>query len=219
VQTLTRYNSPLRITLSLIVLLAVLPSHSLGNTADEGRKLQLLPEPKEVKLGDGNFRLNGRTRIVLQMGHQAEDRIAAETLMEEVEQQSGVRLAIGTAAKASKKSREIVLVRLDAGKWRKFLESHGLRADAIGDQGYLLFADKKRIVVGGLTGQGLFYGVQTLRQLLRPDGHEMVCPAVSIRDWPSMAGGRVQNDISQGPNPLMDFMNQPIRMPAEWAAK
>jgi hexosaminidase len=182
VQTSTRYNNPLRITLSLMVLLAMLPLRSLGNTAEEVRKLQLLSEPKEVKLGDGDFRLNGKTRIVLQLGHQAEDRIAAETLMEEVEQQSGVQLAIRTATKANKKRREIVLVRLDHGKWQKFLELRGLKADAIGDQGYLLFADKKRIVVGGRTGQGLFYGVQTLRQLLRPDGHEMVCPAVSIRE-------------------------------------
>jgi len=189
----------------------MLPVHGFAKTAEEVRKLQLLPEPKEVRMGDGSFRVDGETKIVVQLGHQAEDRIAAETLVEEVEQQSGMRLEIATAMQAGRKGREIVLARLDDGKWQKFLESQGLKADTIGDQGYLLFADKSRIVVGARTGQGLFYGVQTLRQLLRPEGHEMVCPSVFIRDWPSMEWRGVQDDISRGPIPTMDFMKKQIR--------
>ncbi len=211
-QILILRSCSLRTLLSLAILLAVFsPLHSFANTAEEVRKLQLLPEPKEVKLGNGNFRLDGETKIVVQLGHQAEDRIAAETLVEEVEQQSGMHLQIASAAQAGSKGREIVLARLDEGKWQKFLEAQGLKADSIGDQGYLLFADKTRIVVGARTGQGLFYGVQTLRQLLRPDGRQMVCPAVSIRDWPSMEWRGVQDDISRGPIPTMDFMKKQIR--------
>jgi hypothetical protein len=29
--------------------------------------------------------------------------------------------------------------------------------------------------------------VQTLRQLLRPAGKGLICPAVGIRDWPSLS--------------------------------
>jgi len=205
---------PPRSGLILLALLSAIaiPQSSHADTAEDVHKLQLLPEPKEVRLGDGSFRVDGGTRIVVQLGHQSEDRIAAETLVEEVEEQSGMHLQIASAAAgAARKGREIVLVRLDEGRWQKFLARHGLNADSIGDQGYLLFADKSGIVVGARTGQGLFYGVQTLRQLLRPAGHEMVCPAVSIRDWPGREWRRAQDDISQGPFPASIFTDRQTR--------
>src|SRR5262249_55804455 len=51
--------------------------------------LKLEPQPKEVQLGEGGFRVGPQTKIFVQLGHQAEDRIAAETLAEEVQSQSG----------------------------------------------------------------------------------------------------------------------------------
>jgi hexosaminidase len=50
----------------------------------------------------------------------------------------------------------------------------------------LLFSDKSHLIVAANSGQGLFYGVQTLRQLLRPSEKGLMCPAVAIRDWPSL---------------------------------
>ena len=94
---------------------------------------------------------------------------------------------------------------------REFLESKGLKADSIGEQGYLLFSDNSRLIVAANTGQGLFYGVQTLRQLLHADGKTLVCPAVSIRDWPSMEWRGVQDDISRGPIPTEEYMKRQIR--------
>src|ERR1700740_619104 len=150
--------------------------------------LNLLPEPKEVKLHEGEFRLGPRTRILVQLGHQEEDRIAAETLAEEVADHSGLKLDI-VGAKASTKAAggAIMLVRLQDASVRRFLASKGLRADsAVGQQGYLLFSDNSHLIVAANTGQGLFSGVQTLRQLLRPDGKDLICPAVTIRDWPNL---------------------------------
>jgi hypothetical protein len=81
---------------------------------------------------------------------------------------------------------------------RRFLEAKGLKADSIGDQGYLLFSDKTRLIVAANTGQGLFYGVQTLRQLLHREGSALMCPAVSIRDWPSLDWNAFQNQDDAG---------------------
>jgi hypothetical protein len=47
-----------------------------------------------------------------------------------------------------------------------------------------LFSDNDHLIVAANSGEGLFYGVQTLRQLLRPTAKGVVCPAVGIRDWP-----------------------------------
>jgi hexosaminidase len=173
-----------------------------------GSQLKLIPEPKEVRVQEGSFHVRPKTRILVEFGHQAEDRIAAETLAEEIHDQSGLKLNITGARSESKHEAPkeagdvIVLARLQDRRVRQFLELQGLKADLIGDQGYLLFSDRSHLIVAANTGQGLFYGVQTLRQLLRADGQSLVCPAVAIRDWPSMEWSSMRRDISRGPIPL-----------------
>ena len=150
--------------------------------------LRLEPAPKEVQMREGGFRVGPHTRILVQLGHQSEDRIAAETLAEEVQNQAGLSLDIqGMKAAGKAEDGAIVLARLQDERVRRFLARNGLRADeAVGDEGYLLFSDHSHLIVAANSGQGLFYGVQTLRQLLRPMGKGLVCPAVGIRDWPSL---------------------------------
>ncbi|MGA8620088.1 MAG: beta-N-acetylhexosaminidase [Candidatus Sulfotelmatobacter sp.] len=198
-----------------LVLLLLAPPMIAENSGPENQ-LKLIPAPKEVKVHQGSFQVKRTTRILVEFGHQAEDRIAAETLAEEIHDQSGFKLNItGAKADSKKESREegnnIVLARLQDRNVRNFLASKGLKADSIGDQGYLLFSDQSHLIVAANTGQGLFYGVQTLRQLLRPQGRTLICPAVSIRDWPSMEWRGVQDDISRGPIPTEDFMKRQIR--------
>lgn len=151
--------------------------------------LMLEPTPKELQIREGGFRVGRKTKIFVLRGHQSEDRIAAETLAEEVADQSGLRLDIvGMKAAGKAEVGAIVLARLQDARVRRFLERNGLNADAlVGDDGYLLFSDKTHLIVAAKTGEGLFYGVQTLRQLLKPAGKGLICPAVGIRDWPSLS--------------------------------
>jgi hexosaminidase len=158
--------------------------------------LNLLPEPKEVTVRLGEFRVTPKTKILVQLGHQEEDRIAAETLAEEVADHSGLKLNIlGTKVSSKAADGTIMLVRLQDIRVRRFLASRGLRGDtAIGRLGYLLFSDESHLIVAANTGQGLFSGVQMLRQLLREDGKNLICPAVTIRDWPNMEGDAAENE-------------------------
>ena len=205
-----------RYALFLLIVLPLLHPTIFAETPGTENQLKLIPAPKEVRVQPGSFHVRPTTRILVEFGHQAEDGIAAETLAEEIRDQSGLKLNItGTKANSSQGSKEeasnIVLARLQDRSVRDFLESKGLKADSIGDQGYLLFSDKSHLIVAANTGQGLFYGVQTLRQLLRSEGQSLVCPAVFIRDWPSMEWRGVQDDISRGPIPTEEFMKRQIR--------
>lgn len=150
--------------------------------------LKLEPAPKEVQLRDGGFQVGPHTKIFVQLGHQSEDRIAAETLAEEVLDRAGLKLNIeGMKPEGKAEGGAIVLARLQDERVRKFLSRNGLKADAVvGEEGYLLFSDNSHLIVAANSGQGLFYGVQTLRQLLRPTDKGVMCPAVGIRDWPSL---------------------------------
>ena len=173
--------------------------------SDARPQLKLVPAPKEVQLRDGGFRVGPRTRILVQLGHQSEDRIAAETLAEEVADQSGLKLNIlGMKAAGKAEDGAIVLARLQDSRVRRFLARNGLKADElVGEDGYLLFSDKSHLIVAANTGQGLFYGVQTLRQLLRPAGKGLICPAVGIRDWPSLERHDGQGDLSRSEIPVL----------------
>lgn len=200
-----------KVVLSLLMFRLLIPLVA-GETPSSTSVLRLIPEPKEVQLHEGSFRVRGTTRILVGVGHQSEDRIAAETLAEEIRDQSGFQLSItGEKAQAGHERSTIMLARLQDGGIKEFLGSKGLKADSIGEQGYLLFSDNAHLIVAANTGQGLFYGVQTLRQLLRDEGGKLVCPAVSIRDWPSMEWRGVQDDISRGPIPTEDYMKRQIR--------
>ena len=150
--------------------------------------LRLEPAPKEVQFRNGAFQVGPHTKILVQLGHQSEDRIAAETLAEEVLDQSGLQLSIeGMKAAGKAEGGAIVLARLQDERVRRFLARNGLTADSeIGEDGYLLFSDNSHVIVAANSGQGLFYGVQTLRQLLRSTEKGLMCPAVGIRDWPTL---------------------------------
>jgi N-acetyl-beta-hexosaminidase len=101
---------------------------------------------------------------------------------------------------------------LQDARVRRFLARNGLRADdVVGQDGYLLFSDRSHLIVAANTGQGLFYGVQTLRQLLRSDAKGLMCPAVGIRDWPSLERRGVQNDLSRGVPP--EYLKNMFRRP------
>lgn len=83
--------------------------------------------------------------------------------------------------------------------------------DNIGEQGYVLLIDKRNIIVLANRKAGLFYGVQTLRQLMRGMATDDGLPCLKIVDWPDLKYRGVQDDISRGPVPTMDFMKTQIR--------
>ena len=58
---------------------------------------------------------------------------------------------------------------------------------------------------------GLFYGAQTVKQLIRGSGKDAVLLIPTIRDWPAMAHRGLSDDWSRGPLPNMEFLKREIR--------
>lgn len=204
----------------LLILCALAPFHPLlAQSSGKVSELKLLPAPREVSSQKGRFLLSPRTVIYLDARHREDDQVAAELLAEEIAEQGGLKIPIQVApASVSLPSHgSIALKHLDDPGVRAVLKSHGLESGNDFDaQGYLLFADASGIVVAGQSSQGLFYGVQTLRQLMRPDTQGYYCPAVAIRDWPAMQWRGIQNDVSRGPIPTLDYMKKQIRLIASF---
>ncbi len=80
-----------------------------------------------------------------------------------------------------------------------------------GEEGYLLVLNKKGNLLAARTETGLFYGLQTLKQLTRAGwNHEL-----AITDWPSFASRGVYDDISRGPIPTVATIKKQIERLAE----
>ncbi|MFZ0638101.1 MAG: family 20 glycosylhydrolase [Candidatus Acidiferrales bacterium] len=205
--------------------------------------LQLIPQPREVKQSGGAvFAVTRHTRIVVDQKFGREFQ-GAQMLSEEIERWTGWKLRLSDAREMPGGSDFIYIGdATEDSRLREALGTSGLAMqNGFDAQGYAISADAHRILVGGASEQGAFYGLQTLRQLLRPVNEndantkagssppsaakaaaarfgmttptsELECPAVAIRDWPAMKWRGVSVDISRGPIPTLAFMEQQIRV-------
>jgi hexosaminidase len=83
---------------------------------------------------------------------------------------------------------------------------------AMHDEGYVIVPDGQTgVAVIAETSAGLFYGAQTVKQLIRGSGKDTVLLVPTIRDWPAMAHRGLSDDWSRGPLPNMEFLKREIR--------
>ncbi len=183
-------------------------------------ELRLLPQPREITQTQSSFPVSAATRIVIFRAHAAQDRVAAEMLAEEVARYTGRTPAITVAPGMPAAMRNVIyLVRWeDDARARTVLAARGLKNfdQKLGEEGYLLLADDSKIIVAGGGGAGLYYGVQTLRQLIRPRSGKAACPGVEIRDWPAMRWRGVHDDVSRGPVPTLEQLKREVRTLSEY---
>ncbi len=135
------------------------------------RGYTVLPTPQQVDLEQGDVKVEASWTVVLQ--DVKKDDIAAATLTHGLRDKTGMDLAV--AGQGDKTVRLAVkLGTLDP----KLDEPRAKQA-------YQLHVSDGGVEVTGNTPQGLFYGVQTLIQLVRRDHlGRWLLPKCTIRDWP-----------------------------------
>lgn len=181
---------------------------SPATTARESR-VQVLPRPKQLKETGERFALGARTRVVLADRKSEDDRFAAQDFIEDVRETAGVALKVGTT-----RGRGRIFVGLLSQQ--SIADAFGragfdLSAEHLSDEGYLLSVTPREIVVAGRTSAGTFYGLQTLKQLVRGEGEAAYVPGVRVADWPSMRWRAVSDDISRGPVPTVEYVKRQLR--------
>jgi len=99
----------------------------------------------------------------------------------------------------------------DAGAHRT-LARDTLRFDStMTAEGYVLLTTASRVDVIGASDAGVFYGVQTLLQLVQGTGATASLLGARIRDWPAMRWRGFHDDLSRGPIPTLAFQKQQLR--------
>ena len=164
-------SAAIRLTAMLCVL-------GIGTAAAQERQLSLVPLPVSVEAGDGAFRLSPSTRILLDgasraLGEYAVELVAAET---------------GHELRAEPRERQ--------GSTRGSIVLTLSPADTVmGAEGYRLRVDSSGVRLSARREAGLFYGLQTLRQLLAADSVSL--RGLTIADQPRFRYRGMHLDVAR----------------------
>lgn len=173
--------------------------------------LQIIPAPKQVSTSEAGFVIGRDARIVLADGKSIDDRFAAQDFIDDVKQAAGVSLKLGGGGSRG----EILIGQIDLPRIQQALKRAGIdTGQKLSDEGYLLAVSQNQVVVAGKTATGTFYGMQTLKQMVRGEGASAFVPGVKIVDWPTMRWRAVSDDISRGPVPTVEYIKRQIRTEA-----
>ena len=146
----------------------------------------IIPQPVSIQTGAGMFTLRDGTPIVTSAGLTGRGRQLANML----EPATGFALPVRSGAAPAAPH---IALRLD-----RALE------EALGAEGYRLTVTPRAVTVRAATEAGVFYGMQTLRQLLPPDifrdarvARAWTLPAVTIEDRPRFAWRGMHLDVAR----------------------
>jgi len=191
----------MKIPVIIIVLLTVLISGCLQNGKPEEKQIDIIPKPLSMKKLKGVFEVNKATKIII-AGNKQELMTTADYLSNFIGKSTGIKLQI---TGQSKKNNAIILQYDNDKKY--------------GEEGYSLLAMPDKVVVRAATPAGVFYGIQTLLQLLPPvvysdnekDAGNLEVPCVEIFDKPQFKWRVMHLDVSRHFFPK-DFIKRYIDM-------
>jgi len=169
-----------------LTLLIVLLSASYA--ISQNREIKIIPEPVDIKPGKGSFTLNSGTVVVTE---------GKDTRLADIRQWFVQRLSVSTGLKlkSSVKAEKNALV-------LSLLQ----QADkTLGDEGYYLEVSPSLVKIKANKPAGIFYGLQTLLQLLPPEVYSQTpvsgviwtVPAVQITDYPRFGWRGILLDVSR----------------------
>lgn len=182
-------------------------------THAQDQKVFLVPNPQQIEFTEGVFSFDDEFSVQLHLDDEKEEKFIFNQIQDEL------RIIFGKDYQLKEKglSREIVVgVKGASKRIDRLIKSENLDVSGeLGKEGYLLKATDKHIVIVANTVRGAFYGVQTLKQLIRTHRNEKQIPGLTIRDWPDLEIRAMMDDISRGPVPTKAYMRQQIKRMSE----
>jgi len=183
-------------------------------------QVHLLPAPREAFLGGPTGPL-GHISVVVP-GRDEQDLFAARDLEDGVKQmeKAQARASHGDDGDAKGATAyRVTLLRSDAAAAKALLSHTGLVFHpAMESEGYVIVLEAHEATIVGASSSGVFYGVQTFKQLLPLADEPRVLPKGTIRDWPAMRYRGIDDDLSRGPFPTLEFQKHQVRVFASFKA-
>ncbi len=187
-------------TRRLLVLLCLLTSPALAQSP------RLLPAPRELIRAESPLRF--RATLTFGALGNAADRSAAREFIDSMRER-GVRADLSTTERAW----PIEIHRTGSSGAAQVLAAAMTAFEpAMEAEGYVLIATERGANLVAATDAGVFYGLQTLKQLFTGAGEQVQFTPAAIRDWPAMRWRGVHDDLSRGPVPTLEYQKRQIRL-------
>lgn len=148
----------------------------------------ILPRPKKMQAKEGAYRLKYNTKIILDSKCDSSCMYYAKILKGEISQMTGFSLDIIRGNEA------------DGHLYLTIEENKKCQ------EGYSLIIDSKGVLIKGNGNAGLFYGVQTLRQIIRQDFTKL--SFVEIYDEPEIKNRGYYFDCTRGRVPTLESLKK-----------
>ncbi|HOF20848.1 MAG TPA: nitrilase-related carbon-nitrogen hydrolase [Bacteroidales bacterium] len=139
--------------------------------------LDVIPYPREVTIEGEDFIINEGLMLVLDRNAGKSDRFTAEELIHDLNKKFSISARIGN----------------DGSRPAVVLTRHRVPR-SLPAQGYQITVSANRIEIKARSDDGLFYGTQTLLQLIRKEGSVRKVPGMIITDWPDIKNRAVHYD-------------------------
>ncbi len=176
-----------------------------------GAHSPLLPRPQQIAYGAGHLAVRG-LRIEFASSPSPEDRFAAEQLAKWL----GSRADTAIPIREGKGSGPAIV--LDRTGAVDALPMPGEKPGADSREAYELKITPSGVTIRAPSSAGIFYGAETLRQLMEGEGEQASLPEVTIHDWPSLAYRGIMVDMSHGPLPTVAEVERQLDFLARWKA-
>lgn len=177
------------------------------------RPVNIIPEPKLLTKQNGFFKIDDKTKIIVDGRFIKELNTVLRDLSTEIKTNTGIMPTIETLSLGVNTAGSIIV--------GDFTTS-GLDGVKVTDEaarnkeGYVIKATEKQVNIAANDVKGMFYGIITLQQLINRENDKCCIPSVIIQDWPSFPIRGISDDISRGQVSTVDNFKKIIRFLARY---
>ncbi len=166
---------------------------------------RLIPAPREVAAAGAPVRFRGT--IGFAAITDADDRAAAREFVETMRER-GFRADVTPA----ERSFTVAIHREGTDAAKAVLRTAQLTFEQpMREEGYVLAVNETGAAVVAASDAGVFYALQTLKQLFTGAADQATLTPALIKDWPAMRWRGVQDDLSRGPVPTLEYQKRQLR--------
>ena len=179
--------------INILIFIAMVSLFTSCSNSGKIHQISIIPRPEKMYVqGDSFFELNSKTAILTENGNKEMQKLG-EYLAAILDNATAFNISVSDIAEAKSIDNVIIL-------------SSNLSDDKLGDEGYKLNVDPTKITIQSNKPAGVFYGIQTLLQLLpneilrkKTEDQEIdwTIPCVYVYDKPQYSYRGMHLDVSR----------------------